>query len=758
MNRSGGLAFVLILCAGCASGPGSEAAFASQVAATIFAEETAAVAPVTPAASLRSAHPVASWTPGPPDPAATQVPPPTRAPSLEGTPVQPASAAISAANASGMLQLARLGSGVIYEAVISPDGTWFAHATSLGADVFDASDGLPRYHFPSPAACRSAAACPDGTCLLFVCDDRRLHVVSPATGEESATLWTSVGKGLPLAFHFTDDGETLLTWAQDPYYGYSESFGIEVWSAGDWQKGAGLPLAGSRIDDVATDRTGAVVAVAVDEEKVLVFDLPKGERLRVFSGRGPIDLTPDGEILALNGGASVELWDVADGMLRERIEIGDASISAARFSPDGLLIALGGSRWTGDSNGFVSLWSMQAELLQELVAHPSPVEDMIFSASGRWLASASQEGVIRVWDVARRNLGAGLRLEAGGAGRLAFLADERAVAATARNGAVRLWALPEADRLWTNTNFVVTGPLSDVAVAPDGQTLAAASSEGNVYMWDLASGTRWLTLDQPAQVVQTAGVAFGTDGATLLSVGDSIRQWTLPEGTLMRQVVLTTVERSYSADLEYVRWVLATTQDGPVILVTRDEVLDIRRGRDLQTEVSLGCVTASGSSPLALSPDGQLLATWRSGRLEGCDDVQPGLALLDAATGSVVVSAEAGLEGYWPLLAFSPDGSLLALAGTSVDLRRTSDLSLVKSLGPSNQEIELTSLACAPDGETLAAGTREGGILIWDVSTGDELAWLEGHTLSVTGLTFTPDGRALVSSSEDGTLRLWGVP
>jgi WD40 repeat protein len=321
-----------------------------------------------------------------------------------------------------------------------------------------------------------------------------------------------------------------------------------------------------------------------------------------------------------------------------------------------------------------------------------------------------------------------------------------------------VWALPEADKLWKNTGFVVTGRLVDVAIAPDGQSLAAASLEGGVYVWNLASGTRRLTLDQPAQVVQTAGVAFGPDGETLLSVGDSIRQWTLPEGTLIRQVVLTTVERSYSADLEYVRWVLASTQDGPVILVTRDEVLDIRRGRDLQTTVSLRCVTASGSSPLALSPDGRLLAAWRSGRLEDCDDIQPGLALLDAATGSLVVSAEGGLEGYWPLLAFSPDGSLLALAGTSLDLRRTSDLALVKSLGLANQEIELTSLAFAPDGETLAAGMRDGGIWMWEVSTGDELAWLEGHTLSVTGLAFTPDGRGLVSSSEDGTLRLWGVP
>jgi hypothetical protein len=210
-------------------------------------------------------------------------------------------AAISAANASGMLELARLGSGVINDAVVSPDGTWFAHATSLGADVFDAGDGSRRYHFPSPAACRSAAACPDGTCLLLACDDSRVHVVSPASGEETATLWTSVGEGMPLALQFTYDGRMLLAWAHDPYYGYSDSSGIEAWSATDWEKGAGLPLSGSRIEDVATDRAGAEVAVAVDEDQVLVFDLVTGERLAVFSGGAPIDLTPDGEIWPSTG-------------------------------------------------------------------------------------------------------------------------------------------------------------------------------------------------------------------------------------------------------------------------------------------------------------------------------------------------------------------------------------------------------------------------------------------------------------------------
>ena len=65
--------------------------------------------------------------------------------------------------------------------------------------------------------------------------------------------------------------------------------------------------------------------------------------------------------------------------------------------------------------------------------------------------------------------------------------------------------------------------------------------------------------------------------------------------------------------------------------------------------------------------------------------------------------------------------------------------------------------ACAPDRPLVATGSQDQTIRLWDLSTGDELAILEGHEFTVGGLAFTPDGRTLISGSGDDTVRLWDV-
>ncbi len=47
---------------------------------------------------------------------------------------------------------------------------------------------------------------------------------------------------------------------------------------------------------------------------------------------------------------------------------------------------------------------------------------------------------------------------------------------------------------------------------------------------------------------------------------------------------------------------------------------------------------------------------------------------------------------------------------------------------------------------------------LWRVADGTLLATLTGHTDQVTSVAFAPDGQTLASGSWDGTVRLWGVP
>jgi WD40 repeat protein len=164
---------------------------------------------------------------------------------------------------------------------------------------------------------------------------------------------------------------------------------------------------------------------------------------------------------------------------------------------------------------------------------------------------------------------------------------------------------------------------------------------------------------------------------------------------------------------------------------------------------------------VAYSPDGKTLAseTWNDQRP---DDQQSIIEFRDSVSGKLLAAV---YEHSWQgdALRYSPDGSLLVLAGNEV---------MVWDVAAARPRVILKGgarcITFSPDGKTLAIGSGDRTIKLWDVDNGKERAILKGNKSSAESICFSPDGKFLVSASNEtflanpaddppGEVKIWDV-
>jgi WD40 repeat protein len=426
---------------------------------------------------------------------------------------------------------------------------------------------------------------------------------------------------------------------------------------------------------------------------------------------------------------AIRIFRTSDGREILRIDRKAELLFGVALSPDGKHVACSGSP-DFDEPGFVKVFDTTSgtELLS-ITGHKDLVRGVAYSPDGRRLASASDDGMVKLWDAKSGNL-----LRTIGArdpsiravGAIAFSPDgTRLAGAIPYDCSVRVWDAGTGRELHALQGH--TCNVTRVVFSPDGQRLATASEDHKVKVWASDTGRELVTLVGHAEGV--AGVAFNPDGRRLVSAGydHTARVWDSAGRLLSFPIAghaAGVMDVAYSPDGER----LATASlDGTI------RIWGARRGHAIEAFRSAD--TAS-LGRLVYSPDGRHLAGRGSQR-------RGDVIVLDAATGKEVRTLR-GHEMQLAALTYSPDGKRLASLSLDNtvrvwDTRAGETIRTLKLGGKPTGMVGSSGLAFSSDGKRIAAANRE-TVKVWDAATGRELHDFHQPADSVA---FSPDGRRL---------------
>ncbi len=270
----------------------------------------------------------------------------------------------------------------------------------------------------------------------------------------------------------------------------------------------------------------------------------------------------------------------------------EGEATSVAFSPDGRLLA------TGSQDGAVRLWDVATGAeIRRLSGHTAEVNAVAFSPDGSLVASASGDRTLRLWDTASGAVRATLRGHTGGVLALAFNDDGTLLASGSVDKDIRLWGVPSGEPLMTLSGhrWLVVA----LAFSPDGSLLASGSWDNSVRLWRVADGTEIRVLRGHRNFVRA--VTFSPDGATLASGSwdTTVRLWDVASGQ----------ERVTLSGHDGPVFSLAYSPDGLYLASASGDqtacVWDVREQREaFRLEGHRHNVVG-----VAFSPDGKVLAT-----------------------------------------------------------------------------------------------------------------------------------------------------
>jgi WD40 repeat protein len=433
---------------------------------------------------------------------------------------------------------------------------------------------------------------------------------------------------------------------------------------------------------LAASRDGKLVAFG--RYDVFLWQWETGEEPKKLtavgrSGTERMQFSPDGKTLTIVlPGGMIATWDMATGRQTGSRPLRSLT-NNLEFSPDGKTLAVASHpRASRPPEGGHAIDLLDAKAWKEVGRIPLGrvgVEHLSWSKDGSRLAGVSDYRAW-AWDVKTgKVLGPNRPGHEGAIAAMAFGPDGTLFTAS-DDHTIRSWR-PATGA--PGLELVHAHWVRDLAVSPDGALVVGSALRNDLRVWDAKTGKQRYKLLGNGEMGGKRHVRFTPDGKHLVAWGDDafVRVWEVRNGKLLSEHSTRPPGKESDPDdpfgdrMRFMEAALAAADispDGTALALSTAKglrILDPMTGKERQT-LTLG---DNRPNALAFSPDAKRIAVALQGKTVqtklpdgrtrySVEKAYP-VTVWELASGKPLWTATA--EGNWPGLAYSPDGSRVAV-------------------------------------------------------------------------------------------------
>jgi WD40 repeat protein/tetratricopeptide (TPR) repeat protein len=469
------------------------------------------------------------------------------------------------------------------------------------------------------------------------------------------------------------------------------------------------------------------------------------------------------------------LWKIADGSVIKEGKNRTSYLTTFAINKDYSRLAL------GYADGEVHVRDRDGNLIGEVVKHSKAITGLAFAPDGQSLATASEDGTARVWDVKTakprdhvvKHQAPLTAVDIDRLGVLILTASKDGIAKVSRAkdgkliskeidcGAGIIHAHFGASGIYFSTTLAdhtvrvwesETGKPAEGVIrtedgivssdwGPAGISMVTASAGPLANIWRVRSGERiseGMLHQSPVRIA-----AYGPNSSRIVTgcADGTVRIWRVDVGAASKAVATIRTHNAPARTAFY-------SADGKGLVSTSNDLTTVRW--DLEKQKAIGRRLPYEGQPACAvySPDRSFVVTV----------TEDGKAfVVDGNSGDAKgAPRDLGSPGRW--VDFHQDGKrFLTTAGTKAVIWSVDDAA------PSGSPIEhsgegdhgLRMARFSPDGNLIVTAGADGTARVWDSTSLKEVANLKKHEGPVTSARFSANGKLLVTTGEDGLIMVW---